>query len=219
MASNLQELDLTDNLLPTWGVLSEFAAGLPRLRCLNLSCNIMTMPAGSCQPPNTALQVLVLNSCRLSWSEVSGWGCCPPAWELSLTSQRCPAPQTDKCCCLQVLQLQHNVPNLRELHLCNNDIKHLSHPADQLSFSNLQVDLLLTSPNTPYSCCYHAFGPILQLLDLENNQIEAWEEVASLSNLPCLQHLWLGGNHLRHVTLTSGTFRRLSSSSLQQPQY
>ena len=69
VAAGLQELDLTDNLLASWSVLSELATGLPQLRCLNLSCNTMALP-DRMPSPNTALQILVLNSCCLTWAEV-----------------------------------------------------------------------------------------------------------------------------------------------------
>lgn len=70
----LQELDLTSNLLCSWQLLQQMGNALPSLACMNLSQNIMTMPAPdamSSMPPNTALRVLVLNSCQLNWSEVS----------------------------------------------------------------------------------------------------------------------------------------------------
>lgn len=70
-AATLQELDLTDNLLASWAVLSELAVGMPQLRCLNLSQNIMSFPAESFLGPNHVLQILILNSCRLTWTEVS----------------------------------------------------------------------------------------------------------------------------------------------------
>ena len=69
VAGGLQEIDLTDNLLASWSVLSELATGLPRLRCLNLSCNIMALP-GDRLSANTALQILVLNNCCLTWAQV-----------------------------------------------------------------------------------------------------------------------------------------------------
>ena len=70
----LQELDLTSNLLCSWQILQQMGNALPSLTCLNLSHNIMTMPsqdAMSSMLPNTALRVLVLNGCHLNWAEVS----------------------------------------------------------------------------------------------------------------------------------------------------
>lgn len=44
----------------------------------------------------------------------------------------------------------------------------------------------------------------LQLLDLEDNCLTDWAEVMHVSRLPCLKHLWLGGNKLQHVQLPPG---------------
>ena len=70
IAANLQELDLTDNLLSNWDILSQLGGGLPQLKCLNLTSNVLTFSDETPHLPNTALQILVLNSCKLSWSDV-----------------------------------------------------------------------------------------------------------------------------------------------------
>lgn len=51
----------------------------------------------------------------------------------------------------------------------------------------------------------HCIVSVVQLLDLEDNNISDWEEVMHLSQLPCLQHLWLGGNQLQCINLLPGT--------------
>ena len=69
----LQELDLSDNLLSNWLVLRQLGAAVPNLACLNLTSNIMTMPSSeelATVPQNHALRILVLNRCRLTWSQV-----------------------------------------------------------------------------------------------------------------------------------------------------
>lgn len=69
----LQELDLTGNLLSSWHILQQIGSALPSLSMLNLSQNILTPPniaTLSTMPPNAALCTLVLNDCRLTWSQV-----------------------------------------------------------------------------------------------------------------------------------------------------
>ena len=70
---NLQELDLTGNLLSDCQVFQQFGNALPSLICVNLSQNFLTLPsstATSSTPPNATLRTLVLNKCRLIWSQV-----------------------------------------------------------------------------------------------------------------------------------------------------
>ncbi|DBB11985.1 hypothetical protein WJX82_006869 [Trebouxia sp. C0006] len=161
----LQELDLSENLLSSWLVLQQLGTALPSLACVNLTHNLMAMPTPEelrGAPHNQSLRILVLNKCCLSWS--------------------------------QVVLIQESVPSLQELHLCSNGIS-------QLSASS--------SGGRQFSQ--------LQLLDLEDNNISDWAEVMHLSHLPCLQHLWLGGNQLQHINLQPGStaFQHLQTTLLR----
>jgi len=72
----LQELDLSENLLSSWLVLQQLGTALPSLACVNLTHNLMAMPTPEelrGTPHNQSLRILVLNKCSLSWSQVSGW--------------------------------------------------------------------------------------------------------------------------------------------------
>lgn len=149
----LQELDLSENLLSSWLVLQQLGTAMPSLACVNLTHNFMAMPTPDKlrgTPHNQSLRILVLNKCCLSWS--------------------------------QVVLIQESVPSLQELHLCSNSIS-------RLSASDNGAPLF----------------PRLQLLDLEDNNISDWEEVMHLSHLPCLRHLWLGGNQLQRINLQPGS--------------
>ena len=112
---------------------------------------------------------------------------------------------------LQVVSMQTRVPNLQELHLCNNNIAALSHtdPCGSI-FPQLQVRraapdkcsclvIVLVSDAQSTSAL-----PALQLLDLEDNCLSDWAEVMHVSQLPCLRHLWLGNNQLQHIQLPPG---------------
>jgi hypothetical protein len=72
-AASLRQLDLTDNLVGSWGTVVSICQQLPQLRQLNLSLNRLQLPrcvpdAGLQQLPG--LQCLVLNQCHVTWQQV-----------------------------------------------------------------------------------------------------------------------------------------------------
>ena len=72
----LQELDLSENLLSSWLVIQQLGTALPSLACVNLTHNLMAIPTPEelrGTPHNQSLRILVLNKCCLRWSQVSGW--------------------------------------------------------------------------------------------------------------------------------------------------
>ena len=74
LAPQIHELDLADNLLPSWEEAACLAQELPELVSLDLSLSRMAWTPASCSPDAVAsfasLQTLVLNQCCLSWEEV-----------------------------------------------------------------------------------------------------------------------------------------------------
>lgn len=74
LAPKLQDLDLADNLLPSWAEAARLAQELPQLASLDLSHNRMAMPIPGPKPeamePLTCLRTLILNRCSLSCQEV-----------------------------------------------------------------------------------------------------------------------------------------------------
>ena len=70
----LQELDLSDNLISDWQTVMQLSSALPSLACVNLTRNLMAVPGPAdlpFWPVNNTLHTLVLNRCRLNWSQVS----------------------------------------------------------------------------------------------------------------------------------------------------
>ena len=158
----LQELDLTGNLLSSWHILQQIGNALPSLSMLNLSQNVLTPPDAaimSSMPPNAALCTLVLNNCHLTWSQVSRsylntafvTAAAPAAAATAAVDIR-PASSTQATMhdwyavrLLQVVSIQASVPNLQELHLCNNNIAALSTPdPSSCTFPRLQVQCMTT---------------------------------------------------------------------------
>eukprot|EP00250_Pteridium_aquilinum_P007031 c16829_g1_i2 orf=48-1721(+) len=78
----------------------------------------------------------------------------------------------------QVEILKHSLPVLEELHLCGNEI------------SVLEVEK---------KSDYVEGFKCLRLLNLENNCIEAWEELLKLSKLESLEQLQVSRNKLKHI--------------------
>ncbi len=80
LAPCIQELDLADNLLPSWTEAARLAQELPELASLDLSLNRMAWPLARPAPdavaPFMRLETLVLNQCCLSWHEVTSCGMC-----------------------------------------------------------------------------------------------------------------------------------------------
>ena len=74
LAPRIRELDLADNLLPSWSEATQLAHELPKLASLDLSLNCMAWPPARPAPeavaPFMSLHTLVLNQCCLSWLEV-----------------------------------------------------------------------------------------------------------------------------------------------------
>lgn len=78
----------------------------------------------------------------------------------------------------QVEVLKHSLSLLEELHLCGNKI------------SVLEVE---------GECKYVQGFKCLRLLNLENNHIEAWEELLKLSRVESLEQLQVGHNKLKQI--------------------
>jgi Leucine-rich repeat (LRR) protein len=188
----LTDLDLSDNLIANWSFVVELAAALPSLTTLNLSGNRLALPSlphaavPSPTPTLASLHSLVLNGCGVSW------------------------PQA-----VAVAQL---LPNLRQLRLCSNGLCILQLPhgqaleaaaagAGKLSLNdenNSGGSDGGSSDGSHTSELLAAAFANLELLDLEDNAIACWAEVALLSRLPRLHSLLLSGNRLQTVQYTSG---------------
>lgn len=113
-APNIEEFDLTDNLISGWKFVSDLYRELPKLVHINLSHNRLSLPMQPEDfgyPDAMQLHSLVLNSCCVTWQ--------------------------------QILVLQAHLPQLKELHICNNAIADLSAldkgPHRLVGFQQLQV--------------------------------------------------------------------------------
>lgn len=190
---SLTELDLSDNLVADWSFVQELAAALPSLAALNLSSNRLHLPSLAASAPLlplAALRTLVLNACDVEWQ--------------------------------QAVAVAAALPALRELHLCSNRIASLQLPANALTQGPSPVAGSSGSAagkageeasGSSRSLCWAASllaaaFPSLEVLDLEDNLLGSWDDVAPLSALRHLSSLLLSGNQLTEVQYSTGTLLR-----------
>lgn len=88
----------------------------------------------------------------------------------------------------QVEKLKRSLPTLEELHLGGNRLRTIEPLGEDESVSSV----------SPPSIFVEGFDS-LQLLSLEGNEIESWEEVAKLSRLTRLEQLHLSNNMLKQI--------------------
>ena len=177
---NVENLDLSGNLLGRWSTVAQLLASLPRLTTLNLSDNLLDFSdaesdsgndnaTSSCSRKTTTqqqqlprLRTLVLNSCGVSWQEI-------------------------------VTHIGPQCPHLSALHLVGNNITTLS------GSTGNRTTTTTTTETEVLAKCF----PCLELLDVEHNALSNWNEdiAGPLHALPCLTSLLLSGNTaLRDIT-------------------
>ncbi|KAL3892405.1 hypothetical protein ACJMK2_004615 [Sinanodonta woodiana] len=145
LCPNVVDLDLSGNLFTSWNEVLPILCQLKHLKFFNLSYN------------------KIKESRDLLYSRS---GALPSVENLVLNSTQVPFED--------VLHLSTLMPNLKELHICNNDY------------------VVLHERN-------HAGLKTVQCLRLNNNKISSWSEIWKLRSLPNLHTLILSGNPLRDV--------------------
>ena len=221
--SNVQALDLSNNLISRWTAVAALAALLPSLHTLNLSGNHhllidsdidMDLTNESCSSSSAStetitlpsLRTLILNNCGVTWTQ---------ATLLSSTA----------------------LPNLQALYLCRNNISSLvplhSLPNSSSSF-NLQTSLqvldlegnriasweevaaalkhlpclhtLLLNGNELRDVCYPGTGFVaLERLMLGHNRLDNWSVADELDRFPALKDVRLSGNPLTSLSSSTTT--------------
>lgn len=214
---SLTELDLSDNLVASWQFVAQLVAALPELHTLNLSGNRLALPGleeGHASPAGSGGAGVPA-------------GLAPPA-EASLASLRCLVLNGCGVGWPQAVAVGRQLPNLRELHLCGNGISSLALPvaalqgapegaacAQAAGAAGAAGSEQGASPgpaSSPAAALLAAAFPQLQLLDLDENELSSWAELATLGALPALRSLLLSGNRLAAVEYTGGEGHKAKAS-------
>jgi len=151
LAPNIQELDLSENLIDSWSGVEDIAAQLPRLESLDLRENRIQPTPPSPAAPFHSLRVLVLNATGLGWTEtVSIAQHMPTLHELhvasnSIVSLEAASPLPEAFPSLEMLDVDSNriqdwseilrlaqLPCLQKLTVSGNELSAISveQPAD-----------------------------------------------------------------------------------------
>ncbi|THU69159.1 hypothetical protein C4D60_Mb08t11470 [Musa balbisiana] len=202
---NLEELDLTGNLLSRWQDIGTLCEALPSLKILNLTNNLM-----DCEIPKlpslVSIRVLVLNNCGITWNQVEKFKESLPAIEelhLMANNLSMIGPTSSSYAqgfdTLRILNLEENcikswdeilklsyLRSLEQLHLNRNRLKHISYPLDHqrpelLSDCDMQYTVIRPFEN-------------LQCLLLGSNEIDDLASIDSLNLFPRLMDIRLSEN-------------------------
>ncbi|CAD7699926.1 unnamed protein product [Ostreobium quekettii] len=208
LVPNVEELDLSDNLITSWDVVVQIARQLSRLEVLNLSKNRLSFPES--QEPShgsllECLKTLILKECDNSWGQVLDLLPHVPSLTSlhicynSLSSLSSTTAGYDALRKLELLDLECNnicsweevwplntLPALKRLHLGSNPISNITYPKSH----SLDVP--------PF--------PALQCLLLGDCLVGDWASVDSLNRFPSLVETRLTGNPLIKSTHGGGRF-------------
>ncbi|RRT82370.1 hypothetical protein BHE74_00024092 [Ensete ventricosum] len=202
---NLEELDLTGNLLSKWQDIGTLCEALPSLKILTLTNNLM-----DCEIPKlpslVSIRVLVLNNCGITWNQVEKLKESLPAIEelhLMANNLSMIGPASSSYAqgfdSLRILNLEENcieswdeilklsyLRSLEQLHLNRNRLKHISYPLDH------------QRPELPSDCDMQdsVIRPFenLQCLLLGSNEIDDLASIDSLNLFPRLMDIRLSEN-------------------------
>lgn len=237
----LSELDLSHNLIASWAFVTELAAALPQLHTLNLSGNRLALPSlpGSVTTAAPGAGSNAAEQAQQPSRSVAGGGSSggsqqpmpaattvtPTAQPASLTGIRTLVLNGCGATWQQAVAIAQQLPNLRELHLCNNGMCSLQLPGQSAAradggsgggggytgsegpstaLAGLSLNSLAGSSSSSSSQLLAAAFPELEVLDLEGNELSSWADVAALSTLPRLRSLQLSGNRLPDVRYSGG---------------
>uniref|UniRef100_A0A669ET96 Tubulin-specific chaperone E n=1 Tax=Oreochromis niloticus TaxID=8128 RepID=A0A669ET96_ORENI len=177
-----------------WGNIKERGQQLDRLEGLQLSYNRLRLPPdpSALRHAFSALRVLVLNGCQLTWPQILE---CAPMW-----------PQLEDLCVEEnnITELQRPeglLQSLKSLSLSSNPLVQdsvLSLSAlprlEQLNLSKTGLSVIQFEDAAPGS--HTAMYAALKNLNLDHNNITEWFVVNELAKLPSLVRLSCRGNKL-----------------------
>jgi tubulin-specific chaperone E len=180
---HLQELDLSDNLLSSWEFINALLHTTPQLKVLNITGNKL----GTVFPPPP--------------SSATAW----KGKLQTLVVNKCGLNWRD------LVALGQWFPHLVSLHACDNGIRHLRVTEKENEEDTTSSPLFASL--SPQHINNSILFPDLQLLDLEHNQLDNWEDILhciiipggsnsgiQTSPMPALRSLLLSHNNITHIS-------------------
>ncbi|XP_053317167.1 tubulin-specific chaperone E [Spea bombifrons] len=210
---NITTLNLSKNLLSSWGDLADIAKQLEKLEKLDISENRISLPPNpsSLSSAFLSLRVLSLNRTKISWSEVLRSA---PMWpvlnELHLASNDITTLERpfEHLQSLTVLDISNNnivdgnqlhavayLPRLNQLIISNNKISEITFPDVQFGGTTAMFSALTG-------------------LSIDGNNISEWSTVNELNKLKTLQSLNCYSNPLMESEKNPETVRQLIIAKL-----
>ncbi|KAK9831076.1 hypothetical protein WJX74_002445 [Apatococcus lobatus] len=186
IAPNLEELDLSSNLLSSFKSVHQLLAELQHLRLVNLSSN--QLAACTSDTAHQQLQGLILNSARATWANVLiSCSAFSSLRELHLCANGIATLESD---------MSRMLPeSLEMLALEANDLTSWSDVASLSHLPNL-TQLLLSSNAIsviPLDAGTGGFKT-LRMLTLGSNKLQAWQSIIALDGFTSLKELRVSGN-------------------------
>lgn len=159
---NLEELNLSSNLISSWNEFARILQLIPSLQILNISRSRLIVPNTKNCPTVVGLKCLVLNSCKIKFKEVCLQTKChamfatifhflQPVFLLFLL----------KVCgsnWIQALILANHLPDLRILQLLGNSIQHFSGASGDCIHLGALNHIEVSGFSSCFCTCSHGFG-------------------------------------------------------------
>lgn len=193
---NVEQLDVSWNLLPSWEAVSQITRQMQHLYQLNISANILAIPenAESLQFCFAKLKVLFAN--RVTWDWPSIVQCCK-MWPLLEELHVCFNSISE------ITVPSHCLQNLKLLNLeSNTDIKKWEHVLHLGKLPNLEI-LILNGTGIDHfifpDCSSDeitSFFPKLKDLTVYRAQIQQWSSINELNKLQSLEDFKIRDNPL-----------------------
>ncbi|GFQ76967.1 tubulin-specific chaperone E [Trichonephila clavata] len=214
LVPNIQNLDLSQNLLASWKDVKSIVKQLPHLSTLVLSKNRLKVidDEESNQDIYQSLKMLVLNDVAYCWKEILQ---CSVMWpfieELCVLDNEMSILETPSFPVfskLKLLSLDNNplkswseinklgrLTNLEELHLDNTSLESIEFP-----------DVSSTEKTNLF--------PNLKILFIKNNKLRKWHDISELNKLKNLKNLMVNNNPIVQ-SVNQETSRQLIIAKIQ----
>ncbi|EHA8589737.1 Tubulin-folding cofactor E [Cocos nucifera] len=187
---DLEEIDLTGNLLSKWQDIGSLCDALPALGVLNLTNNFMEHDVEEL-PLLKQIHTLVLNNCGMTWKEVE-------MLKESLTAVEELHLMGNKL--RTIMYDGFGFPIIRFKGSCTDyEYRKMYYlPGYMQKRLTRVIFIMQPAPSVPVTAFVQGFDN-LRLLNFEDNCVDSWDEILKFSYLRSLEQLHLNKNKLKHI--------------------